>query len=144
MKVEREMLIGSVTERMGSLIRSIYASQEFQFGKTKVGGQYIRILFFLVRNKEGVSVKQLAETLHVTSGAVTQFIDALVSKRLVTRGEDSVDRRMHRLRLSESAIRDFGDFQRLYNEIVNRAFAPLDDEELRKLAALLNETDVAR
>ena len=142
MNTSRQELLKSVIEKMGSIMRGMYAANEFPFGEAKVGGQQIRILFYLARKQAGVSVKELAEMLNVTSGAVTQFIDALVEKNLVRRDEDSNDRRLLRVKLTRSAINNLGEFKLNYFARVSRTFDALSDEEISTLIILLDKISV--
>lgn len=142
MNTSRQELLKSVIEKMGSIMRGRYVANEFPFGEVKVGGQQIRIIFYLSRRQEGVSVKELAEMLSVTSGAVTQFIDALVEKNLVRRDEDSNDRRLLRVKLTKSAINNFGEFKLNYFARVSRAFDLLSDEEIHILIIMLDKISV--
>jgi len=142
MNISRHELLKSVIEKMGSIMRGMYAANEFPFGEAKVGGRQIRILFYLSRRQEGVSVKELAEMLNVTSGAVTQFIDVLVEKNLVRRDEDSNDRRLLRMKLTKSAINNFGEFKLNYFARVSRAFDLLSDEEIHTLITMLDKISV--
>jgi len=139
MNTDRQELLKSVIEKMSSIMRGMYAANEFPFGEARVGGKQIRILFYLSRNQKGVSVKELAEMLNVTSGAVTQFIDALVEKDLVRRDEDSNDRRLLRVKLTKSAINNFGEFKLNYFSMVSRAFDLLSAEEIHTLIVLLDK-----
>lgn len=139
METAREELLKSVIEKMGSIMRGMFVANEFPFGESKVSGQQIRILFYLWRKQEGVSVKELAEFLNVTSGAVTQFIDLLVEKNLVRREEDPNDRRLLRMKLTGRAKNDFADFRKKYFARVSRAFDLLGDEEIVRLIALLDK-----
>jgi DNA-binding MarR family transcriptional regulator len=142
MSVKREEHLKSLIEKMGAIVRGMYASNDFPFGECRVSGQQIRILFYLSRRKEGVSVKELAEYLNVTSGAVTQFIDLLVEKKLARREEDASDRRLLRIRLTEKAGTGFTDFKKHYFLKVSRAFDSLDDGEIHTLVALLDRVSV--
>jgi DNA-binding MarR family transcriptional regulator len=89
-----------------------------------------------------VSVKELAEVLSVTSGAVTQFVDALVEKGLVRREEDHDDRRLLRIKLTEYAHNNFKEFKKDYFESVSRVFDSLSDEEIQQLTGLLMKANV--
>ncbi len=142
MKAEREELLTSVTEKMGSIVRGMLTANQFPIGEAKIAGQQVRIVFYLARRRGGVSVKELAEMLNVTSGAVSQFVDALVEKNLVTREEDPEDRRLLRIKLTRMAKNKFADFKKLYFATVNHAFDSLNDEEVITLLELLNKIDI--
>lgn len=142
MNAGREDLLTTVVEKMHSTVRGMLLANQFPIANATVGGQQVRILFYLARNHGGVSVKELAEKLNVTSGAVTQFIDALVEKNLVKREEDLNDRRLLRMRLTKQAKREFPDFIRAYFATVSRAFNSLSDKELATLLELLNKINI--
>jgi DNA-binding MarR family transcriptional regulator len=142
MKAGREELLTAATEKLGSIVRSVLTANQFPIGEAKVGGQQVRIIFYLARKHEGVSVKELAEQLNVTSGAISQFIDALVEKKLVRREEDRHDRRLLRMKLTKSAKGKFTNFKKYYFAVVNRAFHSLSNEEIITLLELLNKIDI--
>jgi DNA-binding MarR family transcriptional regulator len=138
----REELLKSVIEKMGSVMRSMHAPNEFPFGESRVSWPQIRILFYLSHKQEGVSVKTLSEELSVTSGAVTQFIDALVEKKLVRRDEDTSDRRLLRIKLTDLANAKFGAFRKAYFTKVSRAFNSMSDEDIDSLMELLSRINI--
>jgi DNA-binding MarR family transcriptional regulator len=144
MSATREELAKSAMEKMGLVIRALYTSCEYPLGEAKIGGQQIRIVFHLARNREGATVKELAQMLRVTSGAVTQFINVLFDKGLVRREENPDDRRSMRVKLSEKALSGFDAFKEHYFETVDKAFSPLHDDEMQRLASLLEKVQVDR
>ena len=96
----------------------------------------------LLRNKkEEVAVKDLAEMLNVTPGAVTQFVDALVEMDLVRREEDAKDRRIIRIKLTELARSKLEEFRKGYLASASRVFDILSDAEIRELVRLLDKVD---
>src|SRR3990170_3653135 len=100
MNKNREELLHFLTEKLGCVMRSIYTGPRFPFGEFTLGASQVRILFSIAKEKGGASVKDLAEILGVTPGAVTQFVDGLVEKDLVKREEDLSDRRILRIKLT--------------------------------------------
>ncbi|MCX6006275.1 MAG: MarR family transcriptional regulator [Chloroflexi bacterium] len=142
MSKSREELLRALMEKLRFVMRGMHTGQGFQFGEFTVGPPQVRILFYIARKPEGVSVKELAEVLSVTSGAVTQFIDALVEKGLVSREEDCNDRRLLRIKLTEYAHGKFNEFKKDYFASVSRVFEPLSDEEILQLTRLLMKADV--
>ncbi len=142
MNKAREELLQALTEKLGCVWRGIHTGQGFPFGELKIGVPQVRILFYIARNKDGVSVKDVAEMLNVTSGAVTQFIDGLVEKALVTREEDANDRRILRIKLAGLAERRFKRFSRDYFASVSRIFDTLSDAEIEQLIRLLGKINI--
>ena len=85
----------------------------------------------------GLTAGELARSAMVTSGAITNRLDRLVAKGLVTRATDPDSRRTIRVRLTtagtdllEAALHDH-----VANE--HRLLAPLDADQRRALADLL-------
>ena len=143
MNITREELIRALVEKLGLVMRGMHAGQGFRFGEFAVGLPQVRILFRIASKPEGVSVKELAEVLSVTPGAVTQFIDALVEKGLVRREEDRNDRRLLRIKLTEFAHNNFKEFKTDYFASVSRVFDSLSDEEIQQLIGLLMKASVS-
>jgi DNA-binding MarR family transcriptional regulator len=129
MNKTREELLRTLVVRLGSVMRGMHAGQGFRFAGFTVG-------------PPGVSVKVLAVVLSVTPGAVTQFIDALVEKALVSREEDHIDRRLLRIKLTKFAKDKFTEFKRDYFAAVSRVFDSLSDEDVMQLTGLLMKANV--
>ena len=142
MSKSREELLRALMEKLRFVMRGMHAGQGFQFGEFTVGPPQVRILFCIASKPEGVSVKELAEVLSVTSGAVTQFIDSLVEKGLVSREEDCNDRRLLRIKLTKYAHGNFNEFKKDYFASVRRVFDSLTDEEIQQLIGLLMKANV--
>jgi DNA-binding MarR family transcriptional regulator len=142
MNKTREELLRALVEKLVLVMRGMHAGHGFRFAGFTVGPPQVRILFRIASKPEGVSVKELAEILSVTPGAVTQFIDALVEKGLVNREEDRYDRRLLRIKLTEFAQDNFKEFKRDYFASVSRVFDSLGDEEIMQLTGLLMRANV--
>jgi len=142
MSKPREELLRALMERLGTVMRGMHAGQGFRCGDFAVGMPHVRILFSVAGKPEGISVKDLAETMGVTSGAVTQFIDSLVEKGLVRREEDQNDRRLLRIKLTEYAGDNIQEFKKDYFASVSRVFDSLSDDDVMQLTGLLMKANV--
>ena len=138
----REDMLRALVMRLGSVMRGMHGGQGFRFAGFTVGPPQVRILFRISSKPEGVSVKELAEILSVSPGAVTQFIDALVEKGLVSREEDRDDRRLLRIKLTKFARDNFKEFKRDYFAAVSRVFDLLSDAEIMQLTGLLMKANI--
>jgi DNA-binding MarR family transcriptional regulator len=138
----REDLLRTLMEKLRFVMRGMHTGQGFLFGEFAVGLPQVRILFLIASKPEGVSVKELAEVMDVTPGAVSQFIDTLVVKGLVTREEDRSDRRLLRIKFTEYANNNFEKFKKDYFTSVSRVFDSLSDEEILQLTRLLMKANV--
>jgi DNA-binding MarR family transcriptional regulator len=139
MNKSREELLQNLIEKIRCVIRGMHVGHPF--GELTLGKPQIGILFSLARDKNGLSVKELAEKLNVTSGAITQFIDGLVEKKLVNREEDSKDRRIMKILLTKNAEDKFKDFKKNYFKSVSPLFDNLKDAEITQLITLLNKIE---
>ncbi len=138
----REDLLQSLIEIMAGVMKGIRSKHGFPCGEFKLSRPQVMILFFMAKKKEGVSSKDLATFLNVTSGAITQFIDALVEKKLVKREEDAKDRRSLRLTLTISARNKFAVFKKNYYKSVSPLFKELNEKEIRQFISLLNKITI--
>jgi DNA-binding MarR family transcriptional regulator len=137
----RKELLQSLGEKVASVMRRVYTGQGYRFREFKLGPPQIHILFFIAKQRKKVAVKDLAEMLRVTPGAITQLVDVLVDKDLVKREADPKDRRIIRIRLTELAINMLEEFRESYLASVSRAFNALSDAEIKELIRLLDKID---
>jgi DNA-binding MarR family transcriptional regulator len=96
-------------------------------------------LFSIRARKDCISVNELAKNTRVTPGAVTQFVNALVKKGLVSREIDPGDRRIVRLHLTELAKKQFEKFKEEQMSVMSRIFEVLSDEEIKQLIAIFTK-----
>lgn len=142
MNKTREELLQALIEKMVNVMKSMHGSHGFSFGNFKLSRPQVMILFFIARKKDGVSAKDLATFLNVTSGAITQFIDPLVQKKLISREEDSKDRRILRIKLTKKAKEEFMAFKKSYYTSVSPAFDELSQHEIEQFIFLLNKIKI--
>ncbi|MFC1988012.1 MarR family winged helix-turn-helix transcriptional regulator [Chloroflexota bacterium] len=142
MSHDRRELLQALAEKMASVVRRVHAGQGFKFSEFILRPPQVRILFFIARQNEEVAVKDLAEMLNVTPGAVTQFVDGMVDMDLVRREEDAKDRRIIRVKLTELARSKLREFRKSYLTAASRAFDVLSDAEIGELVRLLNKVDI--
>jgi DNA-binding MarR family transcriptional regulator len=143
MNKTRTQLLEQLLNHLGYISRSISAPHGFSFGDLVLTKPQVNIFFFVAHHQDGVSVKEIAQFLNVTKGAVTQFIDALVEKNLVKREEDARDRRVQRIRLTEFAQSRLDQFKTSYYLSLNKLFDALTDQEVEQLVSLLEKLRLA-
>ncbi len=144
MNSERQELLKVLIEKFSSTAHNMHSSQCFPFGDFLLRKQQIMILFFIFENKGLASVKAIAKYLGVTSGAITQFVDGLVEKKLVEREENVKDRRGVNIKLTAATKRKFNTFKKDYISSASHAFTALSDEELILFISLLNKIKTLR
>ena len=141
MDKNREDLLQTLIQRMMSVMRHVRHVVPPP-GEPILSPPQVHLLFTIDRNKEGLSVKELAERSSITPGAVTQFVDGLVERGLVAREGDPNDRRVVRLKLTEQAKSHFEKFRQEHLASMFKIFEALTDEEIRQLIALFTKMDV--
>lgn len=139
MSETRKKLIQELLQKFTCTFRQLNDGTCFEFKKYKLTKPEIDIIFLLSNSPEGLSVKSLANEMKVTSGAITQFIDSLTAKKLVSREEDLKDRRIQKIKLRESTKKIFSEFKKIYFLSVSPFFDNLDDKELTELLRLLKK-----
>ena len=139
MEKNRQKLLQGLIEKLGHTIKSIHSGQSFPFGEFKLSQQQVMILFFVAEKKDGAAVKDLAKLMRVTPGAVTQFIDVLVEKKLVQREADASDRRGINIKLTGTAKKQFNQFRKNYFVAVSQAFKDFNVAEIGQFIELLGK-----
>lgn len=88
------------------------------------------ILLHLLLTGQELGQEQLAEQLDVSTPAVSRTLDSLEAKSFVIRQQDAVDRRVHKVRLTDQA-REIGPaIEHAYNQLYALAMQGISQEEL--------------
>ncbi len=125
--MDRKSLLQQLIENLQNIYREMQHTSDYQ----KYGipfGQ--KAALFTVAIHRSINVKQLAAILHVTSGAATQHVDALVKERLVARSTDAHDRRTVTIVLSGKGKRLIKKLEQNRMATVKTLFADVTDDEL--------------
>ena len=78
---------------------------------------------------EGISLKQLADELNLSSSAVSVMVEMLVQKKVLERKSSEVDRRQVLIRLSDAAWESVA----IYDSVCRSFFEEFSEEELALL-----------
>ena len=132
----REEAIKNILESLGNITREFNVRGNYPFKQFALGRPHIDILFLLSQNSP-LNIKDLSIKLNVTSGAVTQFIDALEDMSLVEKTNNPDDKRSRLVYLTDTAVRELNKFQTEYIKIVGGVFGELTPKELIQLDQLL-------
>ncbi len=100
-------------------------------------------LLWALRDEDGLPVGALAEHLGVNPSTITGHVDRLVRQDLVRREEDAGDRRIVRNYLTETGIITVGALRRIAGAYFFNIIKRLDDEQLGRLAASLDDLNRA-
>lgn len=85
---------------------------------------------------EGGTTNEAAAALGMSGSAVTQLVNALVSKRYVKRERDPDDRRAHRLVLSSESKKRIQELRGKRVKLMLKLFAALSDKEFKQYVLL--------
>lgn len=135
----RQDLLKKLIDKFTRAMYSLNKEHNFPFGDYMLGKQEIMILFFVYENKGESSAKDIAKFLHVTPGAVTQFTDSLVSKNLVIREVNILDRRGINIKLTPATKKDFNNFKKKFIESASKSFSGLSNEEIQIFINLVDK-----
>ncbi|MEX0616468.1 MAG: MarR family transcriptional regulator [Candidatus Woykebacteria bacterium] len=143
MDKNREELLEKLFKEMIYTFRSLkpeghnFSGYDHHWSKRKFGRGHMDLFFRLMKEKEGVFAKDLADSLCVTPGAITQIVDGAVKGGMVTRMEDPADRRFQKIKLSDKAKSKIEGFKKNYFEKLEPRFSSLSDGEISQLSNLL-------
>src|SRR5918998_3283031 len=96
----------------------------------------LRILF-CIRQTPGIGVTDLATALGVSASNITQQVEKLVSRGLMTRAERAENRRHVCLALTPDGEQVAGEYSVTARSYLRRALAGLSEAELDQLTVLL-------
>ncbi|KAB7743874.1 MarR family transcriptional regulator [Nostocoides sp. F2B08] len=135
---DREELLGGVLAEVVALSRSITAEQRTPFEGVALTASQLSVLFLLAHSRRVVTPGEVASTLGITRGAVTQVVDGLRAAGLVESVPHPHDRRSRILQLTEAERTRVADFERGVVRRLMPSFKDLSDGELTHLAELLS------
>ncbi len=140
MTKRRDELMMELFETMNGFRRRMIAGKLQRFHKKRLGNSQQELLICVAhRHADGITIKELAEQLQVTSGAITQMVDALEAEGFIERREDEHDRRSVRIFFARKAHKQFGHFKTAKLHFLGQMLEPLDDTEIEQLIALLTK-----
>jgi DNA-binding MarR family transcriptional regulator len=140
MNTSRDDLLQTLAQRFASVMKRV-RHPSAPPGTPPLSPPQANVFFTIAHHQSGISVKELAEHTGVTPGAITQFVDGLVEKGLVLREGDHADRRVVRLKITESAVKQVEKFRQEHLVAFCRVFEVLDNAELSSLISLLDKIE---
>lgn len=107
-------------------------------GWKKLGLSHAQVgMLFMLSYHQDASVNQIADFLGITKSAVTQLLEPLVDKSLVTRRSDPKDKRIARLSLSAKGKSQISKIAKLKSAGLRSALTSLDYKDLEQMRSLL-------
>jgi DNA-binding MarR family transcriptional regulator len=130
--MKREDLVQQIVEGLARSQRPAAPTVWKSFGLSHA---QVGMLFMLHYHRQA-SPKQIADFLGVSKSAISQLLDPLVDKGLVSRQPDIKDRRIIRLSLTPKGLQLLKKMHRLKFAGIRSALNSLDTKELSQLANL--------
>ncbi len=139
MERNREDLLQTAIHSMMSVMRHVRHPSPPP--EQKLGPPQIHLLFTIAASPKGISATELADRSNITPGAVTQFVDPLVEKGLVTREGDPNDRRVVLLKITDLAKSQQEQMRKMHIAAMSKIFEPLTNDEIKQLIKLFTKMD---
>ncbi|MUV37636.1 putative HTH-type transcriptional regulator YhbI [Lentibacillus sp. JNUCC-1] len=121
---EFEQLFWQVSRKMGYVWTKIYE-------EVFPGSQ--SYIMFMLEQRGATRMSKMAETLHLTPGAVTTASDKLIERGFVTRVRDEQDRRVVYLDITDDGSKLLSELRDEGRAVMRTVFAHLTEAELDQL-----------
>ncbi len=129
------------TSSVDRILASIYEISRImrqrmeQQGKERANFLHLHALL-IVSEQPGITMKELARALHVTSPSATSLVNRLVKTKLVERRPDPANRKLVRLRITKTGAAQLQEKHRERTAVIRELFGLLTAAEQRTLAVL--------
>lgn len=97
-----------------------------------------KIMHCVVFNPDGCTVKEIAEKLGTTPGAVSQIIEKMVQKGPIIRVPDEKDRRAVRITLSPAGLERHKKISNAFNHLMRELLDGIPPEKLEIFSEVLD------
>ncbi len=125
----RQKNISLLVENFGLIKRKMMETHNCDIKGTHITPAQWHLLF-IIKDREGISVKELAAILKITSSAATQLTDPLVENNFLVREYDQHDRRLLKISLSDESKKMVSQMKAKNIIKVAQIFEALDNDEL--------------
>jgi DNA-binding MarR family transcriptional regulator len=119
----QELIVSFQSMHRGMVHRGSSIKDSIPFGQ--------KAALFTIAMHKTINIKSLASLLHVTPGAATQHVEALVQEGLVERNTDTIDRRNVTITLSKKGSKLAQKFRKHRFEMMEKLFSEISDQELQ-------------
>ena len=136
--MSRENAINNILHYIGGLRHKIFFPMKEAISHLDISLTEMYIMRSIIKH-QGISVKELAEKMKVTSSAMTQVIDKLMNKGYVLRTKSEEDARYLILSISDKGMEMIKIIKREHFPLYKKIFDSLTDEELISLETILDK-----
>jgi DNA-binding MarR family transcriptional regulator len=128
----KEQQIQGIIENISRLQRAVSPAvwEKSDLSRAQVG------MLYMLYYHHGTSMKRVAEHLSISKSAVSQLLEPLIDKGLITRQADTQDRRTAVIKLAPKGIKALKVFNQHKTLGIRSALDSLSAEELEVLAKL--------
>ena len=130
--LDRKEQIGELLANLNAVRRMVMRYRDSYLQQRNLTYSQLWVLH-VVKEHDGIGVKEIADLLGITSSAVTQLVDTLVKRGYLSRERSPEDRRALKVRLSDQGKKQV-DVLQMKN--LEKLFDVFDDEELLKYCEL--------
>ena len=93
----------------------------------------------LIDRNPGLSAKELADDLQMSSSAITQLTDRLVDAKLILRKPSQVDRRSICFKLSSTGKKHLQKSLESFKKKISKILAPMSEEDMKQVIRIFGD-----
>lgn len=125
-----------IAEMICELTRNCTIKEEYFAASFNLSPTEVRLLK-LFSFSQKYTIKELRESLKLTPGRITHILTTLEEKKLITRVQDSNDKRIILVNLTSKALPLITNLHQNYNDLHRRILESVDSSELAKITSAL-------
>jgi len=91
----------------------------------------------VIRERDGITMKEFADALHITSPSATSFADRLVKLKWVKRRQDPGNRKLVRLEMTTAGAAMISSAMAHHGTVMRNLFSKLPEKDQRELVRIL-------
>lgn len=114
-------------------IRRLFANRFSQFDKTNQLPPSQAELLLIVSHRQPISLKELAESMQLTPGSITQLVEPMERHGFIQRQPSVTDRRITHIVMTDLGLKKIAAFRQEYEHVLKRAREALSEDEIRTM-----------
>ncbi|MCX6808229.1 MAG: MarR family transcriptional regulator [Candidatus Berkelbacteria bacterium] len=137
--MKRQQTIEEIFQEFRNLKRKMAGNPAHNFCHDGITPAQFQILFIVKHQPSGISLKELAQKLGITSSGATQLIAGLIEKNFLTREQSVEDQRAIIIKLSKEGESKIGEVKIKHLHQLSEAFTALDDHDLTNFLNIIKK-----
>lgn len=138
MNLDRKKIVENFIEVFLRMQKCIGANRDIFFRKYGLNRAQVELLYNLHYSNE-LQVKELANNLNVTDGAITQLVKGLIDLGYLEKLQDKEDKRIVKITFTLSGRKKFDRFRQNHIRKIEGFLSKLDNEEIKVLNKLFSQ-----